>query len=167
MVVLMEPVTLQQAQLLYPVNQPISHVSSPLTSMHVLQVQLEDGEMVEVGTVGNEGMVGLPVFLGDTQTVGQALTQITGTVLRMPTQRFVEKVLVMDGLSYRRLLRYTQAMLVQAAQEAACLRLHTLEERFCRWLLLTHDRVGHESFLLSQESVGATLGVRSATIEGY
>lgn len=161
---LLEPVSLAFKQSLYESNQPISHVYFPLTSVNSLLVEMQDGGVVEVGTVGNEGMVGLPVFLGATSTPGRALVQIPGRALRMPATIFTDVTLRADGALYHVLQRYTQALFVQTAQGAACNRLHTQEQRFCRWILMTHDRVGRDSFPLTHEFIAQMLGVRRATV---
>jgi CRP-like cAMP-binding protein len=161
---LLEPVALGFKQVLYESNQPIGHVYFPLTAVCSLLVEMQDGRTVEVGTVGNEGLVGLPVFLGATSTSGYAIAQIPGAALRMPAATFVSQVLGGDGALYHALQRYTQALFVQTAQGAACNRLHTQEQRFCRWILMTHDRVGSESFPLTHEFIAQMLGVRRATV---
>jgi CRP-like cAMP-binding protein len=163
-VALAEPVALEVNQILYTVHQPITHVYFPLSSVNSLLVIMEDGETAEVGTVGSEGMVGLPVFLGATSTPGQALTQIAGDALRMPTEAFVKAVLEADGPVYRVLQRYTQALFVQATQGAACNLLHSMEARFCRWVLTTHDRVGRDSFPLPLEFIAMMIGLRRTSI---
>lgn len=161
---LLEPVTLGFKQRLYESNRPIEQVYFPLTSVNSLLVEMQDGRSVEVGTVGNEGMVGLPVFLGAASTSGYAIAQIPGAALRMPAATFVRRVLSGDGALYHALQRYTQALFVQTAQGAACNRLHTQEQRFCRWMLMTHDRVGSDSFPLTHEFTAQMLGVRRATV---
>src|SRR5262245_47533540 len=103
----MEPFALHASQVLYLPNAPIPHVYFPLNSMVSLLVLLEDGGAVEVGTVGNEGMVGLPVFLGAESTPGQAIVQVAGDALRMARQTFIEQVLEVGGPLYRALHRYT------------------------------------------------------------
>ncbi|GAB4201252.1 MAG: Crp/Fnr family transcriptional regulator [Roseiflexaceae bacterium] len=161
---LLEPVTLAFKQVLYEPGQPIAAVYFPLTCVVSLLVEMHDGRAVEVGTVGKEGMAGLPVFLGVPSTPGRALVQIPGLALRMPAETLVEQVLRGDGALYHLLQRYTQALFVQTAQGAACNRLHTQEQRFCRWMLLTHDRVGSDQFPLTHEFIAQMLGVRRATV---
>ena len=161
---LLEPIKLSFKQLLYEPNQPIAHVYFPLTSVTSLLVEMQDGGVVEIGTVGNEGMVGLPVFVGATSTPGRALIQIPGTALRMPAATLTEVVLRGDGALYHVLQRYIQALFVQTAQGAACNRLHTQEQRFCRWMLMMHDRVGSDMFPVTHEFIAQMLGVRRATV---
>lgn len=161
---LMEPVSLAFKQLLYEPDQPIRDVYFPLTGVASLLIEMQDGGIVEIGTVGNEGMVGLPVFLGAASTPGRAIIQIPGSALRMPAATFTEVVLRADGALYYLLQRYTQALFVQTAQGAACNRVHNQEQRFCRWILMMHDRVGSDTFPLTHEFIAQMLGVRRATV---
>lgn len=124
---------------------------------------MQNGEAVEVATVGNEGMVGLPVFLEAATIPGKAFAQIPGEAWRMSADTFKEQV--SPGTPLHELLqRYTQALFNLISQSTACNRLHTVEERACRWLLMTHDRVGSDSFPLTQEFLAQMLGVRRPTV---
>jgi CRP-like cAMP-binding protein len=118
---------------------------------------------VEVGTVGNEGMLGLPVFLGADSSPGAAFCQVPGRALRMPAEALRAAASV-EGPLRDLLQRYAQALMDQIAQSAACNRAHSTEERLCRWLLMTHDRVGADRFPLTQEFLGQMLGVRRAGV---
>jgi CRP-like cAMP-binding protein len=122
-----------------------------------------DGQVVEVATIGNEGMAGLPVFLGLESTAGQAFVQVAGAAQRMPSDVFRREVGAGTAL-HERLHRYTQALMVQMAQGAACNRLHPIAERCARWLAMTHDRVPSDTFELTQEFLGQMLGTRRAAV---
>ncbi|MDQ5852480.1 MAG: Crp/Fnr family transcriptional regulator [Chloroflexota bacterium] len=159
----LEPVSLRLKEIVYDVNQPISHVYFPNTGVFSLLTIMQDGAAVEVGTVGYEGMVGLPVFLGADSTPSQAFSQIPGESLRMAADVFKAEV-ANDGPLQGLLNRYTQGLFNQLAQSAACNRLHTVDERLARWLLMTHDRVGQETFPLTHEFMAHMLGVRRATV---
>jgi CRP-like cAMP-binding protein len=124
---------------------------------------MEDGRIAEVGTIGNEGMAGLPVFLGAETTPTLAFQQVPGEALRMRVDAFREEVRN-DGALTRVLHRYTQALLTQVAQAAACNRLHSIGQRCACWLLMTQDRVGTDEFELTHEFLGQMLGVRRATV---
>ncbi len=124
---------------------------------------MEDGEGVEVATVGNEGMVGLPLFLGVDRTSGKAFTQVPGESLRMTASAF-RKQIGRRGPLTQTLQLYTQALMVQISQGLACNGLHSIRQRCARWLLLTQDRVGTETFPLSQEFLALMLGVRRAGV---
>ncbi len=159
----LEPVSLRLKEIVYDVNQPISHVYFPNTGVFSLLTIMGDGTAVEVGTVGNEGMVGLPVFLGADSTPSRAFSQIPGESLRMAADVFKAEV-ANDGPLQGLLNRYTQGLFNQLAQSAACNRIHTVDERLARWLLMTHDRVGQETFPLTHEFMAQMLGVRRATV---
>lgn len=159
----MEAVSLQYKQILYEPNQFIQHVYFPLNGVVSLLTIMADGEVAEVGTVGNEGMVGLPVFLGATTIPGMAMAQVPGDALRMSVDVFKDKV-TPDSQLHNLLQRYTQALFNQIAQTAACNRLHSIEERLCRWLLMTQDRVESDQFPLTQEFLAQMLGVRRSSV---
>jgi len=149
----------------YKLNQPITRIYFPISGVVSLLVLGEGGEAVEVGTVGNEGMVGIPVFLGQDSTPGRALMQVPGTVLRMPVAIFRKEVVEAPGSRLEVMLQYyTHALMVQMAQSVACNRLHTIEQRAARWLLTTRDRVGGPTFPLTQEFLSQMLGVRRASV---
>jgi CRP-like cAMP-binding protein len=125
---------------------------------------MADGSAVEVGTVGREGLVGLVIVLGGAASPTVTLCQIPGTARRITAERLAEAVEARPALR-RLLLRYAQGYLTQVAQGAACNRLHGIEARCARWLLMTHDRVGGaDTFPLKQEFLAVMLGVRRAGV---
>ena len=158
-----EPVELDLGQVIAESNEPFRHVYFPETAVFSIISRMADGA-VEVGTVGNEGMAGVAVFLDTDASVNETVAQIPGTAGRIESARFVDGVATRPEL--RRLLnRYTEAYLTQVAQTAACNRLHGIEARCARWLLMTHDRVGEaERFPLTQEYLAIMLGVRRAGV---
>lgn len=147
----------------YQPNQPIEAAYFPLSGVTSLLMLGAHGEEIEVSTVGNEGMVGLPLFLGADATPGLGFMQVPGQALRLPAERFRQLVTPRTHL-YTLLQRYTQTLMIQMAQGVACNRLHTIEQRAARWLLMTHDRVNADSFALTQEFLGQMLGVRRASV---
>jgi len=155
-----ESVELDIGQLIARAGEPFRHVYFPETAVLSIISRMADGTAVEVGTVGNEGMAGVGVFLGADVSVNETVAQIPGTAGRIESTRFVDGAATRPEL--RRLLnRYTEAYLTQVAQTAACNRLHGIEARCARWLLMTHDRVGEaERFPLTQEYLAIMLGVR-------
>lgn len=159
----LESVELEVSAMLYRTDETISHVyfiDEGVSSM----VQLTAGaDPVEVGTVGKEGMVGIPVFLGAQSTQGTAFHQVPGRARRMSADRFREVVLPGSPL-HDLLHRYLQAMMVMIAQSSACNRRHPIEQRCARWLCMTRDRVSTDQFLLTQEFLGQMLGVRRASV---
>lgn len=156
---LMERVLLENGHLAYDVDKPIQFVYFPLTGVFSLVTFMEDGEGVEVATVGNEGMVGLPLFLGVDRTSGKAFTQVPGDSLRMTAAAFKKQIRSREPLT-QTLQLYTQALMVQISQGMACNGKHSIRQRCARWLLMTHDRIGAETFPLSQEFLALMLGVR-------
>jgi CRP-like cAMP-binding protein len=158
-----EKVALRLKQSVYETLQPIEHVYFPTDGVISMLAEMEEESLVEVATVGKEGMAGLPLFLGATVTPGRSFSQIPGAAYRMTAAAF-RRAISSDGPLTRRLHRYTQALMVQISQGTACNRIHAIEQRCARWLLLTHDRVGADEFLLTQEFLGQMLGVRRATV---
>ena len=154
-----EPVELDLGQVIAESNEPFRHVYFPETAVFSIISRMADGA-VEVGTVGSEGMAGIAVFLDTDACVNETVAQIPGAAGRIESARFVDGAATRPQL--RRLLnRYTEAYLTQVAQTAACNRLHGIEARCARWLLMTHDRVGEaERFPLTQEYLAIMLGVR-------
>ena len=130
-----------------------------------LLTMMESGDAIEVGTVGNEGFAGLPVLLESTVSPASAhaLAQIPGEAVRMrvgPFREALRREPPLQGL----LFRYANAFVTEIAQSAACNRLHTIDQRCCRWLLMTHDRVGSDYIALTQEFLAQMLGVRRASV---
>lgn len=141
----------------------IDSILFPETAVVSLVSTFEEGGMVEVGTAGCEGMVGLPVFLGEPVSPTRWFTQIPGTALRMDAAIFA-RLAAAPGALHRRMLRYTQAFLTQVSQTAACNAAHLVEQRCARWLLMTHDRVEGDEFPLTHEFLAFMLNVRRAGV---
>jgi CRP-like cAMP-binding protein len=159
----LEPLALNLKQILYAPNEPITHVYFPVDGVCSIVSLLENNIVIEVATVGHEGMVGIPVFLGAMHTPGQALVQVPGAAVRMEVQAFRQALEEYPHLGAV-LQRYTQALFVQIAQSTACNRAHPVNERCARWLLMTADRMRRDQFSLTQEFLGQMLGVRRASV---
>lgn len=159
----LEFISLPFKHVLYEPNQLIKYVYFPNQGVVSMVTTTEEGETVEAATVGNEGMIAISVLLGVDQIPLQAISQVPGNAWRMRTETFKQQVKP-DTLLYTLLLRYTQALMSQLSQTVACNRLHSVEERFCRWLLMCHDRVGTDEFFLTQELLSQMLGVRRASV---
>lgn len=160
---LLEPVALELRHPIHDAGMPIRHVYFPTTAVLSMVSTVDGGATVEVATIGREGMSGLPVFLGVSASPNTVFAQVPGLALRMRTDD-LRDVLAGDGALHQLLHRYVQATMVQLAQNVACNRLHTTEERAARWLLTTADRVGSARFPLTQEVLARMLGVRRATV---
>ena len=141
----------------------IDSVFFPETAVISFVSTFEDGGTVEVGTAGCEGMVGLPVFLGESVSTVRWFTQIPGTAWRMDAATFA-RLAAAPGTLHRMMLRYTQAFLTQVSQTAACNAAHLVEQRCARWLLMTHDRVDGDDFPLTHEFLAFMLSVRRAGV---
>jgi CRP-like cAMP-binding protein len=159
----LERVPLELRQLLFEHDEPIEHVYFCESAVVSIVSLMGDGTAVETATVGNEGMVGLPVFHGVYRTAAQAFCQIPGDALRMTTAAFRAE-LGRHGALGTLLGRYAEAMFIQVAQSSACNRVHPMRERCARWLLTTHDRVGGDEFPLTHRFLAQMLGVRRATV---
>jgi CRP-like cAMP-binding protein len=147
---------------LFEPGQAVDAVHFPLNGVVSLVTPLEDGAIVEVATVGNEGIVGVPLVQGGSLAV-RAISQVAGWVLRMDARSFEEAT--NTSAPVRDLFNdYLQALFGQISQAAACNRLHSNEERLSRWLLMSHDRVGVEEFAITHEFLGQMLGSRRATV---
>ncbi len=157
------PVPLQYKYALYEANRPIEFVYFIETGVGSLVNVMMNGDAAEVGTIGNEGMVGLPIVFGDAQAPNSVYMQVAGSGLKMRAERFR---LEMDrsAAMRERLLHYAQAFFNQVAQSAACNTFHHLEQRCCRWLLMTQDRMQSNGFPLTQEFLAMMLGVRRAGV---
>jgi CRP-like cAMP-binding protein len=138
------------------------YVYFPINSVSSLVATLADGSMVEVATVGNEGMVGLPLFVESESVSIQAFTHVAGNGLKM-ARSVLRAELKREGALCHRLYLYTEALLLFIAQSCACNKVHSQRQRSARWLLLIHDRVGDHTFSLTQEFLAQMLGVRRAT----
>jgi CRP-like cAMP-binding protein len=144
-------------------GQPIHYIYFPCTAvLSVLNLML-DGQMVEVGTIGNEGFFGIDVLIGSDFATDTSICQIKGRALRMTVANF-KKAIDGDTPLRRVTLRFLQAYLSMVSQSVACNRLHTIEARFARWVLMTHDRVMGDDFFLTQEFLASMLGVHRPSI---
>ncbi len=160
---LLARVTLEAKHVLFDVDQPIEHVYFIETGVASILGVMADGTAVETATVGEEGMVGLPLFHGAGQTSAQAFTQVPGEALRMDASAFREELARSPSLTAG-LHKYSMALFALVAQSSACNRVHAMRERCARWLLHTHDRVGADEFPLTHQFLAQMLGVRRATV---
>jgi CRP-like cAMP-binding protein len=160
----LERVSLEPKDLLYDGNAVIEHVYFPLSGVVSLVLEMKDRSIVEIATIGNEGMVGTPVFLGAERSPTRAVSQVPGPSLRMSVADFKEHIAAPDGILHDRIARYQQALINQISQSVACNHLRAIEERAARWLLMTHDRVSSDEFPLTQEFLSQMLGVRRPSV---
>ncbi len=144
---------------LYEPGIQMRHVYFPTDSIVSLLCVMEDGSSAEISVVGNEGTVGVSLFMGGETTPSRAVVQSAGHAYRLRGQLLKDEF-YRAGPMQRLLLRYTQALLTQMAQTAVCNRHHTLDQQFCRWLLLSFDRLSSNELVMTQELIANMLGVR-------
>jgi CRP-like cAMP-binding protein len=145
--------------MLYEPGEQLQHAYFPTTAIVSLHYVMESGASAESAGVGNEGMVGISLFMGGNTTPSSAVVQTAGHAYRLERRKLSEEF-NRAGLMQGLLLRYTQALATQMFQTAACNRHHSVEQQLCRWLLLTLDRLPSNELIMTQELVASMLGVR-------
>ena len=160
---LLEPVHLEFKEVLNEPRSAIDHVYFPCRGVVSAVTIMQDGDVIEVATIGNEGMVGLLAFLGDEESPNRMIVQVAGEALRMKAAVF--RAETSKGNLFRRLMvRYNTAFTYQVSQAVACNGLHTVQQRCCRWILMTHDRALSSEFPLTHEFLSHMLGVRRVSV---
>jgi CRP-like cAMP-binding protein len=155
----LEEVALPLGEILYEPGTQLQHAYFPTTAIVSLHYVTESGASAETAGVGNEGVVGIALFMGGNTTPSSAVVQTSGRGYRLPGI-LLKQEFSRGGLMKSLLLRYTQALLTQMIQTAACNRHHSVEQQLCRWMLLTLDRVASRELVMTQELVASMLGVR-------
>ena len=156
---LLEPVDLPLGEVLYESGITLSHVYFPTTAIISLLYVMENGASAEIAVVGNEGIVGISLFMGGESTSSRAVVQSAGKGFRLQAQ-LMKREFNRAGAVLHLLLRYTQALLTQMSQTAVCNRHHSLDQQLCRWLLLSLDRLEGNQLVMTQELIANMLGVR-------
>ena len=155
----LELVSMPLGEVVYESGVQMRYVFFPVTAIVSLLYVLEDGASAEIAIVGHEGVVGISLFMGGESTPSRAAVQSAGEAYRLPG-RILKAEFERGGPMQHLLLRYTQALLTQMAQTAVCNRHHTLDQQFCRWLLLSIDRLESDDLVMTQELIANMLGVR-------
>jgi CRP-like cAMP-binding protein len=155
----LEPLDLPLGLVLYESGTTMSHVHFPTTAVISLLYVMADGASAEIGVVGNEGVVGISLFMGGGSTPSRAVVQSAGKGFRLASRR-IKEAFDDSGQVMHLLLRYTQALITQMTQTAACNRHHSLDQQLCRWLLMTLDRLRAGEIVMTQELMANMLGVR-------
>lgn len=137
----------------------MGHVYFPADSIISMQYVMEDGASAAISVVGNEGLMGISLFMGGESTPSRAIVQSAGHAYRLQGQRLKDEF-KRHGDLLQLMLRYTQALITQMAQTAVCNRHHTIDQQLCRWLLLSLDRLPHNRLTMTQEFIAGMLGVR-------
>lgn len=156
-------VTLKNAEIVYDYDEAMENVLFPTGSVISVLLEMANGDTAEVGIIGREGMTGLAIALGQSSTNQRSVVQVPNGALSMSAKRFRAIVEAEPELKAFT-LRYAQAVLMGALQLSACNSLHPTDERCARWLLMSHDRVGHDLLRLTQEFLSQMLGVRRASV---
>ena len=155
----LEPVEMPLGKALYESGRRLTHVYFPTTSIVSLLYVMEDGASGEIAVVGNEGIVGISLFMGGESTTSRAVVQSAGMGFRLKANLMMQEF-ERAGPVLHLLLRYTQALITQMAQTAVCNRHHTLDQQLCRWLLLSLDRLHSDELVMTQQLIANMLGVR-------
>jgi CRP-like cAMP-binding protein len=158
----LKPVTLEKDEVLYEAGERVREVYLPEDALVSYLSGTVDGETIEVGVVGNEGIVGITALLGEV-TAFRAVVQIPGRAYLLKRD-LLRKEFKRQEVLHRTLLHYTNALVVQIAQTAVCNKFHSVEERFCRWLLMAHDRAPSDTLPMTQEAIARLLGSRRASV---
>jgi CRP-like cAMP-binding protein len=160
-----EPVDMALGMVLYEAGNTITHVYFPTSSIVSLLNVMENGASGEIGIVGAEGLVGVPLVMGGGSTPSRAVVQSAGKGFRLGS-KIAKEAFEASGPFMHVLLRYTQALITQMTQTAACNRHHTLDQQLCRWLLMALDRVQGSEIIMTQELIANMLGVRREGVTG-
>lgn len=156
----LERLSLAQGDIIYEADLPIDYVYFPETAIFSMLTLMQDGSTIEVGPVGDEGMVGLRIFLGAETSLDRVIVHVAGSAMRLKAD-VLRKELRFEGSPMRSLLlRYTQMLLAMTGQSGACYKLHSLEQNLARWLLMMHDYIGGDDLQLTHDLIALTLGVR-------
>lgn len=155
----LELVPLALGKAMHESGTPMEYVYFPTTAIISLLYVMENGATAEIGVVGNDGILGIELFMGGESTTNRAIVQSAGNAMRMSTSR-MKAEFTLGGPFQKLLLRYTQALIAQISQTAVCNRLHTVEQQLCRWLLLSHDRLDSDKLVMTHDLISNMLGVR-------
>lgn len=158
----LELVELELGQVLYEPGSTMTHVFFPTTSIVSMLYVMQNGESAEIAVVGFEGLIGIPLFMGGESTSSRAVVQDAGQAYRLPAAAIKKEFEEAPVLHL--LLRFTQALISQMVQTAACNKHHTLEQQLCRWLLLSLDRLPANELVMTQQLIANMLGVKQAVV---
>ncbi len=153
------PVTLKLGQVLYESGDRMDYAYFPTTAIVSLLYIMENGATAEIGVVGNDGILGIALFMGGDTTPNRAVIQSAGEGFKISSKDLMTEF-SLGGKFHDLLLRYTQALITQISQTAVCNRLHSVEQQLCRWLLLSHDRLSSDKLVMTHDLISNMLGVR-------
>ncbi len=153
------PISLKLGQVLYESGDKLDYVYFPTTALISLLYIMENGATAEIGVVGNDGILGIALFMGGDTTPNRAIVQSSGEAFKMKAKDLKEEF-TLGGVFHNMLLRYTQALITHISQTAVCNRLHSVEQQLCRWMLLSHDRLNSDTLVMTHDLISNMLGVR-------
>jgi CRP-like cAMP-binding protein len=155
----LQPISIPLGKVIYESGEKMDYVYFPTTAIISLLYIMENGSSAEIGVVGNDGMVGIAIFMGGDTTPNRAVVQSGGKTLKMKASLMKDEF-TRGGPFHNLCLRYTQALITQISQTAVCNRLHSVDQQLCRWLLLSHDRLPSDRLIMTQDLISNMLGVR-------
>jgi CRP-like cAMP-binding protein len=155
----LEPVSLVLGEVIYESGEKLEHIYFPTTSIVSLLYIMENGSTAEIGMSGNDGLVGVALYMGGNTTPSRAVVQSAGNAYRLPSKAMNHEF-SSGGVFQKVLLRYTQALMTQISQTAVCNRLHTVQQQLCRWLLINHDLLQSNKLVMTHDLIANMLGVR-------
>ncbi len=155
----LELVSFELGEVLYESGDKMDYVYFPTTAIISMLYIMENGATAEIGVVGNDGLVGIALFMGCDTTTSRAIIPSAGETFRMKAKD-LKAEFALGGVFQCLLLRYTQALMTQISQTAVCNRLHSVEQQLCRWLLLSHDRLDSDKLVMTHDLISNMLGVR-------
>lgn len=155
----LEPVSLSLGEVIYESGEQLEYIYFPTTAIISLLYIMENGSTAEIGMAGNDGLVGIALYMGGSTTPSRAVVQSAGNAFRM-SSRALNDEFSLGGVFQKVLLRYTQSLMTQISQTAVCNRLHTVEQQLCRWLLINHDLLQTNKLIMTHDLIANMLGVR-------
>jgi CRP-like cAMP-binding protein len=155
----LEPVSLPLGEVIYESGEQLDYIYFPTTAIISLLYIMENGSTAEIGMAGNDGLVGIALYMGGSTTPSRAIVQSAGNAFRMPS-RALNDEFSLGGVFQKILLRYTQSLMTQISQTAVCNRLHSVENQLCRWLLINHDLLQTNKLIMTHDLIANMLGVR-------
>ena len=155
----MERASLALGEVIYESGEQLEYVYFPTSAIISLLYIMENGSTAEIGMTGNDGLVGIALFMGGSTTPNRAIVQSAGNAFRLPSKA-LQSAFGLGGTFQNLLLRYTQYLMTQISQTAVCNRLHSVEQQLCRWLLINHDLLHTNKLVMTHELIANMLGVR-------
>ena len=155
----LEPVSLSLGEVIYESGEQLEYIYFPTTAIISLLYIMENGSTAEIGMAGNDGLVGIALYMGGSTTPSRAVVQSAGNAVRMRSLA-LKNEFSLGGVFQKILLRYTQSLMTQISQTAVCNRLHSVEQQLCRWLLINHDLLQSNKLIMTHDLIANMLGVR-------